>query len=1008
MASTPLWKHQEKAVSTVRQYISAFGKDDSIGSSMIHMPTGTGKTGVIACCSHFLKHVGCVLVLSPRIALRDQLAREVRGRFFTKLGLSDDLPKAVHNVTRTFPSVADADFDQVILTMTIQMLHSMRNRSDENYAVLQDKVSLLIVDEGHYEPALMWREAIRGIATPRVVFTATPFRNDLKLFDVSVDHSFSYTVKEAIEDRTVRSVQFHQRAVADAPTAFVQDVISFYDDQFLDAQQEADPPRAIIRCDSHEDIRRIGQAFQNAGRACVLIHESFSDGDAARPLERHAVPDPDTEHAVFWVHQFKLLEGIDDPRFQLLAIRKEFRNTRALVQQIGRVLRNPARTPGAVGHVLDHSQGRQEELWKDFRRFDDMVADNGMDVADFGGRMLSAIRKAQPDVIYLDGRFRSAFALDEIDPEDELIIPATVNVFRKSAGFDRQALRSHLECDYKQQDRDVRYVPSGGADVFLYLGFRNSPLLRSTSFIECRLGVTIVRECGEYVCCYDSGGGVPAILDDYTEPVPVDELRRLFRKADGSYLTAVSLHNSNLGVRAIRTRAITASRIDDTVPTFDDHSFICRTARGYSSEDNGAVRRYVGFGRGKITDSTVGRVPFDDYLAWLDQVTQVLIDKPEPVGAFVRFALHADPPDDPTPLNILLDLGEVEDEFVTSEADGIEAGQAMVIEDACQDVTDGEFAVQANGKKCAVSVAFCSKTGRYVIDSADLETVYHSTVNGLDRGIVHYLNREQAFRVVPRSHGSFYTLGAFYSPIIRFGKRYDDDQIGLLKILYGSKCVETVGSEKGTVCRLDRSGWDADSVFSIIDSLGVGHGLDALFGNPDTVICDDMGTEAADFIFADSGQSRVAFVHAKCRSKAGTSKYAASPLQEVCGQATKNLKYFSRYVSYDPPKARKWHNNAWKAPSTTQGEVAARIRRYPAGLSTGLKVWQHVQRLIRDPNSTLEVWLVLGRLLSKSELERQLTASNPAPEARQAAYLLFSVMNDVASVGARLRVICSR
>lgn len=51
--------------------------------------------------------------------------------------------------------------------------------------------------------------------------------------------------------------------------------------------------------------------------------------------------------------------------------------------------------------------------------------------------------------------------------------------------------------------------------------------------------------------------------------------------------------------------------------------------------------------------------------------------------------------------------------------------------------------------------------------------------------------------------------------------------------------------------------------------------------------------------------------------------------------------------------------------------------------------------------------MLLGRLLLKSELQKQLTASNPAPEARQAAYLLFSVMNDVASVGACLRVICS-
>ncbi|MBW2120153.1 MAG: DEAD/DEAH box helicase family protein, partial [Deltaproteobacteria bacterium] len=89
LASTPLWGHQRKAISTVRKYVAVFNKDKTIGSALIHMPTGTGKTGVIACASHFLQNAGFVLVLCPRIALRDQLYKEVDGRFFYKLGLDD-------------------------------------------------------------------------------------------------------------------------------------------------------------------------------------------------------------------------------------------------------------------------------------------------------------------------------------------------------------------------------------------------------------------------------------------------------------------------------------------------------------------------------------------------------------------------------------------------------------------------------------------------------------------------------------------------------------------------------------------------------------------------------------------------------------------------------------------------------------------------------------------------------------------------------------------------------
>jgi len=81
LSSTPLWPHQEKAIDAFRKYLNAAQKNPDLGSALVHMPTGTGKTGVIACASHFLASVGAVLVLSPRIALRNQLAQEVADDF---------------------------------------------------------------------------------------------------------------------------------------------------------------------------------------------------------------------------------------------------------------------------------------------------------------------------------------------------------------------------------------------------------------------------------------------------------------------------------------------------------------------------------------------------------------------------------------------------------------------------------------------------------------------------------------------------------------------------------------------------------------------------------------------------------------------------------------------------------------------------------------------------------------------------------------------------------------
>jgi hypothetical protein len=670
--STPLWPHQRKAIDCIRKYLTAAQTNPDLGSALVHMPTGTGKTGVIACASHFLSAVGSVLILSPRIALRDQLAGEVAGRFFTKLGLTNRLPKTVHNIKDRFPSAAKLDLSQTIFVTTIQMLHSMVRHNSPNYKLLQDNVDLVIVDEGHYEPAISWREAIRGIAGPKVLFTATPFRNDLKLFDVQFDHAFSYTFDDAVKDKTIRAVKVHTRSNELTPSGFVSDVVRFYDSTFPNAHSQGDPPRVIIRCDSHATIRQIGTDLAAAGKSFVLIHENFKDNDSTRPHERRTVPDPQTESAVFWVHQFKLLEGIDDPRFHVIALFEELGTTRGLVQQIGRVVRNPSRKNNQVGHFLDHSSGRQAELWNEFLVFDSVLKRDGVKVADFGAKVLKAIQAAQPDIVYVDGRFRSRLILDNIDPVDELILPQTVNVVRKPTAFSLSDLREEILSDFAQRDRDVREcVVDANTVVFLYLAFRNSPLLRSKCFIECRLGATILRDAGNYLCVFDSSGGVPAPVADCCDSVDIKELRKLFPRNKNTFLTGVSLHNAQLGPRSIRSRSITASRLEDTLPTFDDHSFVCNTARGKCSLNGTAARRYVGFGQGKISDSSLGYVEFPDYVLWLDQITTVLASKATSITSFARFAKHADRPADTTPIHLLLDVGELVRGFAGSGLRGV-------------------------------------------------------------------------------------------------------------------------------------------------------------------------------------------------------------------------------------------------------------------------------------------------------------------------------------------------
>lgn len=57
---------------------------------------------------------------------------------------------------------------------------------------------LVIVDEGHYEPAYIWSQCIRQLARPTVLFSATPYRNDFKYFAVKGNFAFNLSYREAI------------------------------------------------------------------------------------------------------------------------------------------------------------------------------------------------------------------------------------------------------------------------------------------------------------------------------------------------------------------------------------------------------------------------------------------------------------------------------------------------------------------------------------------------------------------------------------------------------------------------------------------------------------------------------------------------------------------------------------------------------------------------------------------------------------------------------------------
>ena len=210
-----------------------------------------------------------------------------------------------------------------------------------------------------------------------------------------------------------------------------------------------------------------------------------------------------------------------------------------------------------------------------------------------------------------------------------------------------------------------------------------------------------------------------------------------------------------------------------------------------------------------------------------------------------------------------------------------------------------------------------------------------------------YLNREQAFRVIPASGRSsgycIYAGHRFYKPRLPLGPAAGaSDNPDLLRLVEGVSELATIGTEKGDDGSAATTGWAPGSLFSFIDSCGAGGTLEEDM-NFDVLVCDDMGTEIADFIGVDTAGRRVVAIHGKAFKTA--KQLSASALQEVSAQALKNLGFIQPYANGTPPNLNRWRS-AWRSRA---GKVDSRVRR---GTGTPTQLWGQIRNVLVDPQST--------------------------------------------------------
>lgn len=981
-----LWDHQDAAVTTLTRYLRR--ADSHPGAALITMPTGTGKSAVISSLLAGPQVAGkkkSALVVTPWRGLARQLMEDIDTRTWSRLGSTrpQDLPEVrfVSNAKQFLRRINEDGGAPAIYVATLSMALEIFKTVDFDEAAMVTlfrQFATVVVDECHYEPAPSWSRAVRATGLPICLFTATPFRNDNRMFAIDESAQFRYSHAEAVADRVLREPTFLILEEQQSIAKYVEVLLERLDDVSAKGPDE----RVIVRCGNSADVRAVADALVACGRNVIGVHETFSP-DLAKPYLQSRIPAPaDRSDAEFLVHQHKLTEGFDDPSVRVLAIHGGFGNDRARVQQVGRVLRNPDREAGQRAVVFS-SDGQMAESWKRYLSFDRTTGPRSVAVDPAG---VAKLLDAQPDIFYWDRRFREKPDFAAEDAWDLIRYRLSANIRRPGSDFVLDDFAERVATDLEAADRQVlaKLEPSADVRVLVYMTVRNSPILRETAFVETSLGYLVLHWNGAYLFV-SSPDGLTEYVRRETAPLPAGKLVGLLPET--STITAMSLTNNDLGDWAVRSRSLQARDLGQIAAEVGDSTFGYSTASGYVRVDDDAVRRYTGVKHGRVSDYRASRGRFEELYAWFGELTESLESASKPAAAIGRYGLPVAPGDLPVAAHVLLDVDP--QSFVPEdEADG-----PLTLDWSGSSVQNGSFHVTINGEETEVAVRWEAQERKFTLASA--RAIPYRAVTDTKLDFWQYINRGQLMRVATDS-GMVYSNRNFW----QLDLQNAGSESGLMSVLSPRRELADVLGEKGHTT--GQNPWPRSTVFGLLERDLLPQSL----GTDPTILCTDLGGEIADFI--GYNEERVVFAHAKSRSAERPSSISGSALHEVVAQAMKSLRFLT-LGNTDRPDTGYWGND-WAIDRTRSKSPsfgpATRLRRGQPQ-ADGEKHWEAVNNVIQSHAATREVWLVLGACLSKSALMDQLAEERPSAVALQVYTLLGGAWSSTQQCGVRLRVFCS-
>ncbi|HBZ6634844.1 DEAD/DEAH box helicase [Clostridium botulinum] len=892
--------------------------------------------------------------------------------------MSNLCSKCKYKIIKGISSNIKITDERSIFIVTIQALLSIKKQREHLYNKLKDNINLIIFDEGHREPSLKWRNIIEEFEKKTILFTATPYRNDKLGFKIASRYSYYLSYGKALKQRYIKDVQFEaiDNRIINDEEAFAKYICNLHSDN----------EKIIIRSDNSQDIASI---VNNINNLCINdglkrgiavgIHSSFKNEDYFKKNYSEILK---KEFSIF-VHQNKMVEGINIPEINKLFFHQTFKNSRSIVQQIGRAIRKLDNNDNLATIYLPEEEKKiYEEQWQLFIEYDEK---SGREDNKTG---------------YFNNRFIRKFDLHNKDFFKQIYVPKSAVIyhidskdikFKKIVNLIRDKIINQIHVvDYNEKIFEKR-------DMWLmcYKKEKNADILLNEIFVETTLECAVLVKEENMIFYYDSSGfSLPVHeLETAVDLVNSNEIIKLLN--ENCDFNSVKLNNIILSEFGIRENNLVGKSIQNVNSSLTESLVTCTNV---SANVESRVKRDINVYSSKVKDNE--KCSFEEYMQWVKAISKEILTN-NTNSYFKRFAKIVNSAETGDVSSILLNLSELDDNLY------------KIIR------SNGEYEKISDFSSCFTEV--CNDSFKFNIGSDSIEGVlkiytyrkmkkirveltnnnYYIDNDGSMVSLVNYLNNENKFTVMFKT-GIVYMGGNLLNPNTIY-KEIDLEDTSIGKIMYPISELESCENEKsGKKVNVNIINcWPNDSIFGVLINLIKSKDKRLYDGEIDYLVCDDLDKEIADFIAIDTTKNKVILIHCKHSGKG----VSASTYQDACGQAKKNLAYVIRNTIDSLEDKVQLHINRWNNNPWVDKDKKIEVSRIMTDKITGEDFWEKYKEILTNINSTVEVW-IFGNLTSYGKLKTQLKNSNPEEQVNQLMWLLNSTNETISQVGAKLRIFC--